>query len=325
MISIRQFLDRRTAAPAVVEDLLEAVSQLRSLLQSGVAIRTHVALPESRNFDQAWAELLGRLDSVTAALELVHIAIEALEASEKYTLVATEQLREQSRHMQSMVVMLTATLADISGQSQGSVTRLQTIEREIERASGLDDIRALRASLAGCLAAVKEAAFQEKKATQATMERLSDHIKSAPEPIVVDDPSRGAGTSDTHVEDAEYVAIFKLQRAAYVSSQFGEGARDQMLSLIGEGLKAVQGPGDRLMRWKGTSLVMFLLSAKDIAGVQRRLSTAVRKISRCRIETGKNSAPLAVGVEWVVFPQARYPSLDVVFAEVDAFLARESA
>ena len=39
------------------------------------------------------------------------------------------------------------------------------------------------------------------------------------------------------------------------------------------------------------------------------------------IEVGKNAALLAVGVDWIVFPQARYPSLDVVFEEVDLFLA----
>jgi hypothetical protein len=324
MISIRRFLDRNPTAPPVAEDLSEAVSQLQSLLQSGAAIRAHVALAESRGFDLISKDLLRRLEQAPTPSDLARIATEALEASEKYTLVATEHLREQSGQMQSMVLMLTETLAHISGQSEGSVTRLQTIERQIERASGLNDIRTLRASLAGCLAAVKEAALQQQKETLETVERLSDHIKNAPWPIQVDAPSPAEGGNPTRKENTEYVATFKLQRADYVYKQFGESVRHQMLSLMSAGLKAAQGPGDRLMRWKGSSFVMFLISPEDITAVRRRLSVAVTKMSQCYVETGKNSPPAAMGVDWVVYPQTRFPTLDGVFAEIDAFLEGEN-
>jgi GGDEF domain-containing protein len=338
MISIRRFLDRHPTDPPVGGELPEAVSQLQSLLQSGIAIRAHVALAESRDFDSTSRELLRRLEEPPAPLELARIATAGLEASEKYTLVATEHLREQSGQMQSMVLMLTETVAHISGQSEGSVARLQTIERQIERASGLNDIRALKTSLAGCLAAVKEAAVQQKKETLATVERLSDRLKNVPPAIQLrvtppaeggspapgqDPPEEPAEEETKQEKDTRYVAAFTLQQAGYVLKQYGEGVRDQMLARIGQGLEAVQGPGDELMRWKGTSFVMFLVSSEDITAVRRRLSIAVTKLAQCYVETGKNSAPLAVGVDWVVFPEARHPSPDHVFAAVDAFLAGE--
>jgi hypothetical protein len=78
------------------------------------------------------------------------------------------------------------------------------------------------------------------------------------------------------------------------------------------------------MRWKGPSFVLFLSSTESVFGVRRRLSATVSKIGQRYIEVGKNSALLAVGLDWMVFPQAQYPSPDVMFAEVDAFLGRSN-
>ena len=93
-----------------------------------------------------------------------------------------------------------------------------------------------------------------------------------------------------------------------------------MLGVISEVLKSIQGPNDRLTRWKGPSFVMFLNSADHLIFVRRRLGTAVARIGQRYVELGKNSALLAVGVDWTIFQQARYASLDLALAEVDAFL-----
>jgi GGDEF domain-containing protein len=203
---------------------------------------------------------------------------------------------------------------------------LQGIEQQIERASSLDDIGALRDSLASCLTAVKEATVQQRKATLSAVEHLRDHAQRAPQPgNVAALVESGVESSAARAqEEAEYVAAFKLQRAEHILTRFGEAARDQMLAAIEEGLKSVQGPNDRLMRWKGPAFVMFLSSPDTLFETRRRLSGTVVKIGQRHIELGKNSALLAVGVEWIVFPQARYSSLDLVFAEVDSFLAEKT-
>ena len=323
MISIRRLLERPDTAAAGSE-LLEASSQLRGLLLAAIADRAQCGKEaETGIFDLSVRDLLRRLEAAAAPMDLATIATQALRAVEHFTRRTTEHLREQGSQMQSMVAMLTDTLADVSGQSEASIARLQAIERQIERASSLDDIPALRASLASCLAGVKEAAVQQRKAAVTTVERLHDHIKSLPQsPIGVAAPS--GGTRPPPAGTAEYVAAFKLQRADNILTRFGEGVRDQMLSVIAEGLRSVQGTRDRLMQWKGASFVMLLNSSESVAALQRRYSAVVAKIGQRYVEVGKNSALLAVGVDWVVYPQARYPSLEAVFGEVDAFLSGEA-
>ena len=70
-------------------------------------------------------------------------------------------------------------MADISGQTDASVARLQAIEKQVERASELDDIRALRASLGESLQALREAAAQQRSHSAATVERLRGQIAMA--------------------------------------------------------------------------------------------------------------------------------------------------
>jgi hypothetical protein len=327
MISIRRFLERSGDAPR--SSLPEASLHLRGLLLDGIAPRGHLRHEAGGPGFELDSNLLRLFEKATSPLQLLVIANQALEATQNEAKCATESNDEQRRRMQSMVAMLNETITEISGQSDASVVLLQGIEQQIERASSLDDIGALRDSLASCLTAVKEATVQQRKATLSAVEHLRDHAQRAPQPgnaarTPVQAESGAESGGPPGQEDAEYVAAFKLQRAEHILTRFGEAARDQMLAAIEEGLKSVQGPNDRLMRWKGPAFVMFLSSPDTLFETRRRLSGTVVKIGQRHIELGKNSALLAVGVEWIVFPQARYSSLDLVFAEVDSFLAEKT-
>jgi GGDEF domain-containing protein len=234
-----------------------------------------------------------------------------------------------------MIAMLTETVADLSGQTDVSVARLQAIEKQVELASELNDIRTLKTQLGDSLHALREAAAQQRSSSAATVARLrgqiaksrqptSDHPKEPPK-TPVDDAAAGLmpEPSDDPAEPVptSYVAAFKLQRADHIASRFGEAAKTQMLSLIAAKLKTVLGPSDRLLRWKGTSFVMFIDSPETIQDVRVRLAGVVAETSQQYIEVGRKSTLLSVGVDWIVFPQSGRANLDVVFAEVDSFLA----
>lgn len=179
MISIKQFLEQRRR-PALAEGaVLEASLQMGRLLLDAMA--THVVRgreADYRAFDRSVKELVRILDRSPSAFNLLEVASRAAEAVETHALRATEYFSEQKEQMQSMVAMLTETLADISGQTNASIARLQDIEQQIERASGLDDMKALSASLERCLAAVREAAAQQKLGSARTAKRLQDQINA---------------------------------------------------------------------------------------------------------------------------------------------------
>ena len=89
-----------------------------------------------------------------------------------------------------MIAMLTETVADLSGQTDVSVARLQAIEKQVERASELDDIRTLRASLGDSLQALREAAAEQRSSSAATVERLRSQIAMARKSMPDDPKSR---------------------------------------------------------------------------------------------------------------------------------------
>ena len=321
MISIRRLLEQRTETPPEDRELLEATLQLRRLLQDVIAIRSQLGHEAGMlDFELKSRELLHRLDDATSAVELILVANEALEAIEEFRRRSTEYFLEQGSHLQSMLSMMAATVAEISGQSDNSVARLLSIERRIEQASGLEDMRALKNNLAQCLTEVREAVVQQKSATSGTVGRLREQMQSAP------GGSAAATPDGAPVEPgvAEFVAVVRLQRAENVGGRFGERVRDQMLSVMGENLKAACGAEDRLMRWKGASFVMFVKSADGLLAVRRKMASIASKIGQRYVEVGNNSALLAISVDWMVYPQSRYPTLEAVFAEVDTFLAKEA-
>jgi GGDEF domain-containing protein len=318
MISIRRFLDR-SDPPADDHDLLAASLRLHELLLSEAAASDRPGHPAGEPDSGPKSDLLHRLENATTPAEVLAIANQAVEAAHHDTRRAVAIGEEQRQQMQSMLAMLTETLADVSGQADTSVAQLQEIEHQVQRASTPDDIRALKENLASCLTAVKESIVQQRKVTMATLERLQNQIQRSPQSATAA-PAPAPGTGGAPRAEAEYVAAFRLQRADHILTRFGEAARDQMVTVIGEVLKSIEGPDDRLMRWKGPSFVMLVNSPDHLIFVRRRIAAAVSKIGQRYVELGKNSALLAVGVDWTVFQQARYASLDLVFADVDAFL-----
>ena len=330
MISIKRFLERGGGAD---QEVLEASLEAGRLLLDGIAAHTvRGREADYRLFERALKDLLHRMSEPATPLSLLAIASETVEAMESHAGRTAAYLREQNEQMQSIVSMLTDTLADISGQADASVARLQAIEQQIERATEIEDVRMLSISLETCLTALRDAAAQHRKASAATVHRLEEHITDTRKRIQPDPPKTFAGEIDLVPEAAEeepeveataYVAAFKLRRSDHIVARFGENVKHQMLSLISQSLKTALGPNDRLLRWKGTSFVMFLSAVAGLAEIRTKLAEAVAKTGQHYIEVGKKSALISVGVDWIVFPQAQCASLDAVFTEVDMFLAAE--
>jgi GGDEF domain-containing protein len=341
MISIKRFMEQRRGEPRVEHDVVQASVQMgRLLLDTLTTCSVRGPASDHRAFTGTLRALQRRLDEPPSAFGLLEVSSGAAEALETYGQRTNDYIREQNERMQSMVAMLTATLADITGQSEASVSRLQSIEQQIERASQLDDIRALSESLQDCLVSVREAAAQQKKASAAMVNRLRaqfDHAQAGNMHNAAANGKSPACAQEIELEPEPeeptevveelsqcYVAAFKLQRAEHIETRFGTGARQQMLALVSQHLKGLLGANDRLLRWKGTSFVMFLNSSGTLNRLRALLAETVTRVAQQYIEVGKNAALISVTLDWTIFPQAQCPSLDAVFNEVDAFLASET-
>jgi len=335
MISIKRFLEQRRVVPEVSPDVVEALMQLSRLLLDAMA--THTVRGNEADFrtlSRTLKDLERQITGPPSAMTLLGISSAAIEALETYCRQTDSHMREQREQRQCVIAMLTDTVAELSGHTNASLSRLQAIEEQLERTSALDDIRVLRANLADNLLALREAAAQQRSRSLDTIERLQNQIARAreqasetPKQHAESEATPGlipeASSEPAHSVSNCYVAAFRLQRADHIASRFGERVRHEMLSTIAAQLKSMLGPTDRLLRWKGTSFVMFINSTGSIQDVKASLNETISATGQQYIEVGRKSALLSVGVDWIVFPQAERPSLEEVFAEIDAFLANQ--
>jgi GGDEF domain-containing protein len=333
MISIKQFLEQRGKGSGPKHDLVDALGQMGRLLLDAMA--TYVVRGTEADvevFRRQLNRLARQMEGPQTAMTVLGATSDAVEALETYCESTAEYHRLQRVERQSMVAMLTATVADLAGQTDVSVGRLHTIEKQMERAQELDDIRALKANLGESLNALREAAAQQRSTSVATMEQLRNQIAMA-RMQVAENPKAPARTqgeiefvhersgSEAEPGATTYVAAVQLRRAEHIASRFGEPVRHRMLGMIGTQLKTMLRPGDRLLRWKGSAFVMFLNSRESIGQIRTRLADTVSITSQQYIEVGSRTSLLSVGVDWIVFPQADHSSLEEVFTEVDTFLA----
>jgi hypothetical protein len=333
MISIKRLLEGKNADRGQKNLPEPPVRQMGSLLLDGMA--THVVRGHETDlkvFRRTLTALERQINEPQSALGLLALSSDAVEALETYSRRTNAYVSEGNEQMSSMIAVLTETVVEMSDQTDASVARLQAIEKQVELASGLDDWRTLRANLENCLLALREAAAQQRSHAANIAQRLQQQIGKAQQRTAIELRRQSFSDADLDLmpepsEDAKsvwtsYVAVFKLQRAEHIASRFGEDVKNQMLSLIGTQLKTTLGPNDRLLRWKGTSFVLFLKTTDPPAKLRRQLSNAMAAIRQQYIDVGSKSALLSVAADWIMFPESQCPSLEAVFAEVDAFLAK---
>jgi hypothetical protein len=317
MLSIRRRLVDRASAPQEDVALHDDALRLREMLSRAAEARRplpdNVGTPDYKNAARALVE---RLEQATTPAELAALAVDSLSSAEDYIHRFTESSDEQSAQVQSMFEMLTQTVADLGGQSEASVQRLVSSGFRIEKSAGVEDLRKLKDHLAECLTAIKEAAAHQRKEPQAPMERPAEDAKIAPPVAGTTEmpPVNGPGQAGA------FLAAIKIQHADHLLKRFGEAGRDELLSIVGKGLESAVGPRDRLLRWKGASFVLFATAPDGIGGVRRRVAAATSRVSQRYVELSKNSALLAVSLDWTVIAQSQFSTLDGAFEAVDAFL-----
>jgi hypothetical protein len=339
MISIKRLLDQKDRSGDAIEpdrDEVEALKQMCHLLLNGCA--SHIVRgreSDCYSLRQTLRGLARQMEESQSATSLLSMSNDAVEALESYGQRTNKYLRDENEQMHAMVTMLADTVGELAGQTDASVARLHAIEEDLGLASGLEDIRAVRSNLENCLRALREAGAQQRRSSGTIAQRLRDNIamvqQGAP-PDPKDQPSEidlfeacWGGSTSMQSATTQYVAAFKLQRAEQIASRFGESATQQMLSALGTQLKNALGPADRLLPWKGTSIVMLIQTMSSMAEVRAQLAKAVIKVGMQSIDVGGKSALLAVRVDWALFPPSDMPSLDAAITVVDAFLSNRQS
>jgi len=177
-----------------------------------------------------------RLEQPLAPFDALEVANKALTALDQDAKATAERFRLQSEELQSMIGMLTGTGSGLSVQKNASVTRLQQIERRIEQASLVEDLRSLKTNLADCLEAVREASATQQKQSAETIQLVERQIQKAVSRLPA--PRRPETEETYHVETrpevkpVDYMVVFLLDRENSMAARFGEDVRQSILRFV---------------------------------------------------------------------------------------------
>ncbi|HUO29883.1 MAG TPA: diguanylate cyclase [Bryobacteraceae bacterium] len=330
MISIKTCLERlmqpeRETAPEA-DHLSGALRQGLCMVLAGLPLES--ASPSKGR--SVMNMLLHRLTEARAPFEILEITDEALAVIEEDSKLANAHRHSRTEELQSMIAMLTETVASLSVQKDSSIARLKQIEQQIEGASMLDDMRALKANLSECLAAVREAARQQQLQSTASIERLETQIRSSKAHLTLPTPALPSDAEVVLSDEPEqletgYAAIFLLDRADLISRRYGESVRSEVVNFVRQHFKKMMMPKDRFIRWNGAAFVILLQrkgSSEDVSAELRSVASLGRSQY---FAVGDRSVLLDTSLTWTVFPQTDFASPDLFFKAVDDFIKQAAA
>ena len=305
--------------------LAGASRQAPQILLSGLPFASVIAGESDVHARRTTSELLRRLQNPVSSAEAVEIAHEAVTSLEDDAKATVNRYRLQSGELQEMITLLTATVAALPAQKNAAFARLQQIDKLIAQTTRLEDLHTLKANLAECLPAIREAIQAQPRPVAEPARPLERSLQPPKARVTAPpraEPEEPAEKDKAESKAAEYAAVFLLDRENSIASRFGEDVRHKVLRFVQQHLKESLLPGDRLVRWKGAAFVASFKRPGALQDVRAELSSVASIHVPQVIDVGNRSVRLPISLSWAVFPQARFASLDVLFEKVDDFIAR---
>ena len=326
MISINRYLrDESREAEATLRRTVGLLLQL---------IELHAVEGDSVDYAQFRSgihHIAGRFSENTPADEMLIIVGEVARSLKDYAERTTRFVKAQSSEYQRMVNMLTETIAATVHGSDRSVERLRNVERKLERASVIEDVRVLRMQLAECLGSIREEIQAQHAAAADSATRLATATNSpgpqtAPAHPETDGvtglPGRPAAESALQTGCAEegqcWVAVVVADRLSAINVRFGYAVGDRILRRISAQLRGGLSAGDRIYRWSGPAFMAILRRTTESqirSELARITSGSIEEV----VEIGNRSILLPVSSTWALFPLSE--PARVISQKADQFVA----
>ncbi|MCS7314288.1 MAG: hypothetical protein RMI94_01800 [Bryobacterales bacterium] len=333
-ISLKRYLS------GAEQELAESFQRMALLLLEAIRLHAVVGEPdEHQRFQQDIGKLESKLREDFSPQQVLVVAGAVAKTLETYNQRTTRFIRMQSAELQAMLAMLTETVAAISAGSDRTVARLQTIEKQLERASVIEDIRSLKAKLSECLLTLREEARKQREETARTIAELRNEIKrvqqrqNAVTPAKQNSACGSLGRAEAEAALARaieqrthtYAAIFVLERFDLISGRFGPGAAEQLSRFFWHHLTQGLLCSDAVYRWTNASFLVLM----ERSGALEEVRAEVQRVASVRLEwtlqLGTRTVLLPVSSRWAVLAVFQFPSLRLVLEEIETIVAGTAA
>ncbi len=331
MISIKRYL---SGGSRTEEALRRVVEVLLSALQMHAVEGDD---EEAILFRSTLSSLAKRFSAAITPEEMLVIAGALASSIKDYGERTTRFVRAHGAEYQQMVATLMQTIASVTQASDRTVTRLHDIEKQLERASVIEDVRALRHKLNQCLESIQEeiheqerndAAKELEQALQASHARLSESLTSSAstEDPVTGLPGRAAAEEALaeagHKKNEHFAVAVVANRVQVINSRFGYSVGDRVLRHVSEAYRNALSADDLLFRWQGPSFLAILRRPSNIEEVRKEIARIASSRAEELVEIGNRTVLLPVSASWTVFPMSA--STRLLVARLDQFVASQS-
>jgi GGDEF domain-containing protein len=333
-ISLKRFMDSRP------EQLAEALLRMARLLVQGIEL--HAVKGDAADYDKFRADMRQVQETLVerpAPSEVLVMAGAVVKTMEEYNSRTFKFLHAQSTELQTVVAMLTKTMTALAVGSEASVMRLQAVERQLHKASMIEDFQTARLRLSECLEGVRTEIVLQKEEAARTVSEMKSELARSQERVASSAPgSQGPRAQDAVTglpqrPDAEaalleaarqnrraYAVIFSIERLELINSRFGYAAGDQVMVLFSQHLAQNLSRSDQLFRWSGPAVLALL----ERDGTLKQVREEVARITAQRLEktvtVGTRSVLLPVCASWTIFPVAEVRPVQLLFHQLDQFV-----
>ena len=282
-------------------------------------------------FHAGLAELLSSLDKRPSNGDIILATGAALQAMSDYNQLLGRTIRGQIAELQTIIRMLGESIRAMLSGSQRQVERLQSIETQIQRASQIPDLRALKGRLEDCLGDLREAVISEREnAARAGRALESEQGKglaaAEPERPVLDPCSGLPGPAAAEAalkkalaeRQAGFACIFLVNRIVAVNARFGHSAGDRILLRFSQNVAQRLSPGDAFFRWYGPAFLAILSRSSLHDAVRAEVVRIASGLKEEEIQVGTRTVLLSISCNTSVFDLLEYSQCEDLLQKLNA-------
>lgn len=324
MISLKKLLDSTADEGALT---LKAIA----VFLDAIALRAIDYDSTKRTAYQRSMHLIcERIGETGDPASLLLLADEAAKLTDDYNRGAEEHLRILNSEKQSALGVMIEGFIKICADSETAAQNLRFIERELGEASRLQDIRALKNQMAGCLEALARETTRQEKSTQGLQQQIGIHnpggaiydpVTGLSGAVPAENYIRGCTSSGQPI----YALLLVLKSLDLVNRRYGYSAGDHLISRYGVTIAERLPANGRLFRWHGPSLlaVMPLPDSHEALNAEAaRITTAPAEYV---IEQDDRSVFLKPNATWTVLPIRRSCDAIDFSGKLDAFVTNHAS
>ncbi len=305
----------------------QALMRVIQLLLQGMGLHVVEGDPDDHTeFRHEIDQILQRFEEATSTTELVVQAKSALSALEVHNRRTLSYLRLPAMELQTMVKMLTSTVGAIAASGDENVRRLRDIEKQVEFASLIEDVRLIKTRLGACLDEIRREAERQRDETGRTVEQLSQGLGGTQKAPPTTDEATGL-PARSRAEEAiaqacrdeaqAYAVAVQIDRIQIFNARFGYEVGDEILRHIAGFLRQQLHEKDLLFRWSAPTLVALLFRPHRLERVRDEVGRIMEFKYEHTVQTSSRTVLLPISARWAVFPMMASPPL--LWQKIDSF------